>query len=141
MSPRTKKILAIVLLIIIVIIICIGVYFIFFNKSDDSWRIKRIGADPIVNHRDYHTSRLWIHSNNTFEMEIIETIGEDTQIIFTGVGTYTRTRNTYTFTFIDSYTNPLIGPTLPENQRPPYQVNKGQIRFDSHWGISYYFGR
>jgi len=139
-SPKTKKILVIVLIIVIVVALCIGIYFLAFNDTDKSWRIRRIGNDGIVNHRDYNTSRLWVHANNTFEIEIIETIGDGTEIIFTGVGTYTKSGSTYTFTYKDSYTNTRIGPTLP-NTVQQYQVKSGRIQFVSHWGISYHFGR
>jgi hypothetical protein len=145
MTARTKKIIAYVALGVLVVGIGIGVYFLFIHESDPSWRIRHINAQDIVNHRNYSESRMYIHSNGTFEVEIIETIGEVHVIVFTGIGTYTSTRNSYTFTFSDSYTNAERtngARQLDKGEtRPPFAVERGRIQFDAHWGISYHFGR
>jgi len=145
MTPKVRKILLIVLIAVLVIGLGLGIYFLFIRDTDPSWRIRDIGASELVHHREYENSRLFIHSNGTFEIEILQKItGENDRILFTGIGTYTRDGNTYTFTFIDSFTDTLhTGARQLERDetRPPYQVVGRRIRFDSHWGISYYFGR
>lgn len=142
MNSRNKKVLAYVILGVLVVGIGIGIYFLFVHEPDPSLRIRYTSAQDIVHHRDLGDSRLFIHPNGTFEIEIIQSIGDERLILFTGVGTYTSTRNSYTFTFTDSETYHYIGPQLTVNTRPPFPiVERGRIRFDAHWGISYHFGR
>jgi len=147
MKPRTKNLLALALLGVFVIAVGVGIYLLATGTSDPSWRVRQLGGEGILSPRDYRSSRLFVNSNGTFEIEIIQTIGENDEIIFTGVGTYTKTRTTYTFTFTDSYTDSFIGPPLDNAApypvtRPPYQISgRGRIQFISHWGGIFYFGR
>jgi len=135
MKPRTKKIIAFTLLAAAVIGIGVGIYFIFIDEPDPSWRIRSINAGTFVPY-DLSASRLYVNSNGTFEIEVIETIGNDRTIMFTGVGTYKRNGSTYSsFEFQGFYytENGINPPELRQEGR--------RIVFDTPWGHLYYFGR
>jgi len=144
MKPQTKRLLIIILIAVVVVGLGIGIYFLASGSTDPSWRIRDTSAREIVTPRNLGYSRLYINSNGTFEMEIIETIGEDNEIMFTGIGTYKRNGNTYTFKFTDSYTNPARtsgAGQLAKDEEIDLTRAKGRLVFKSHWGISFYFGR
>ena len=135
MKPRTRNILAIVLIAVIVIGGGFAVYFLFINDPDTSWRIRHISAQNVVVHGEYSNSRLYIHANGTFEIEIIQSVGDDDLIVFTGVGTHTGVGTSTTFTFVDEYT--ARGSLTPQIR----QTSRSRAVFESPWGVDFTFGR
>jgi len=132
------------LIIIIVLLVAFGAYFLFFRNTDPSLRVKDVGPRGIVDHRasEYKDSRLFINNNDTFEIELIQTVGETKTILFTGIGTFTKSGGTYTFTYIDSYQR--VDDTMiqqSEQWSKDYTTgsrNRVQFEFD---GNSFYFGK
>lgn len=144
MTPRVRKILAIVLIIAIIALVGIATYFLFFNKKDNALHVRRISVQEFVDHRlaEYSDSRLYLHPYGAFEIELIRTIGEESEVYFVGNGTYTKTRNAYTFTYADSYSRTGSHLEQRKNFTESYIIeSNGRVRFDTSWGISYYFGK
>lgn len=145
MTPRARKILAILLIAVIIAGVGIATYFMFFRKTDNALRVRRLGGEEIVDHRVsyYSNSRLALYSYGAFEVEIIRTIGEENEVIFVGIGTFVKTQSAYTFTYTDNYV--LEGTELvqrPSHTADPYLIAKGgRIQFRDHTGILYYFGK
>ena len=144
MSTGTRRLLAIVLIIIIIIGVSVAAYFLFFRKTDPTMRVRRLGGEEIVDHRvaDYRDSSLRIYPNGAFEIELIQTISDDEKIIlFVGIGTYTKTGNAYTFTYIDSFSRNSAGELVrKQNYTPedPYPIISGRVQFDFQ-GVLFYF--
>lgn len=144
MTPRGRKLITILSIILIIIIIVLGVYYIFLRKTDPAWRVKDVGPRGIIEHRtsEYKDSRLFIHSNNTFEIELIRTVGESQIRLFTGIGTFTKSGKTYTFTYIDSYSR-MEDVMIKQSEVWSKDYTSGsrsriQFEFD---GNSFYFGK
>jgi len=137
------------LVIIAILGISIIAYMMFFRTSDEAFRVQRLGGDELVDHRtsQFRQSRLYIHGNGTFEIELIRTLNGEHTLEFSGIGTWTRSGRAYTFVFHDCYF--LIGTELAQrpqligadNSPPAYRVDRnGRVMFVFQ-GIIYYFGR
>lgn len=148
MTHRQKKLIIALLIIIVMVTIAIGTYLIFFRKADTTLRVKRLGGEEIVGHKvsQFSKSSLDIYPYGAFELKLIRTIGKDeSTTIFVGIGTYTKTKKEYTFTYTDCYN--IIGTEFEQREnfmgelnKKTYKIEKnGRIRFD-YQGILYYFG-
>ena len=75
------------------------------TTSRDYMRIRALDPHDITQHRvrDYRHSRLFLHDNGTFAIEIIFSGGQEQQTLLVGIGTFTQSGNTFTFTYIDLF--------------------------------------
>jgi len=139
MTPRTRKLLAICLIVLIIGGVGTATYFLFIRKTDPAMRIRDIAGNGAITHGDYSRSCLYIYPNGAFDIELIETISEgEHKIIFTGVGTYTKNKNQYVFTYAGSFAS--TGAQFEPNHVETYDIIKGRVLFTFR-AYAYYFGR
>jgi len=146
-SRRQKRLLSVALIIIIILGVILAAYMMFFRKTSDTWRVQRLGGEEIVDHKasQFKKSSMYIYSYGAFEIELIRTVNGVDTLMFSGIGTYTKTKSGYTFTYIDCYF--LVGTELAqregfmgETNARTYTIDKNKrMRFDFQ-GILYYFG-
>ena len=117
-----KRLPALLLILLLAIGVGTATYYLFFHRTDNTMRVRGISNGDYT---EYSQSRLFIHSSGTFEIELIR----DDETIFAAIGTYTKTRSKYTFTFIQ--------PLLAEQT---YDIVRGRIHFE-FGGVLYHFGR
>lgn len=149
MTRNQKRIVSILLIIILLIIIGAAVYLLFLRDTDSSLHVRRLGGEELTDHKvsQFSKSSLDIYPYGAFEIQLIRKIGKDEPtIVFVGIGTYTKTKAEYIFTYVDCYY--VIGTELEQRESfigepnaKHYKIEKnGRLRFDFQ-GILYYFGR
>jgi len=79
--------------------------------SRDYMTIRALDPNDITQHRvrDYRNSKLWLHDNGTFAIQIILTQNDEDTPILIGIGTFSRSGRTYTFTYTDLFRRITIG--------------------------------
>ena len=125
---------------IVIVVVVIILTIIILAPSDTGMRVREVGPG-IREVRDFENSRLRLHDNGTFEIEIV--LYEDTRI-FSGIGTWTRTGNTYEFYFFVAHTD-RDGMNAPDpeynSKKVPVTVGRnGWLLFHDHMGFPYHFG-
>ena len=145
MTGKQRKWLTILLLAILLVGVGLTTYLVFFNKPDQYLRVKDTPGSELAGEikKKYANSALKIHPYGAFEIQIVITVGGDSEdeVIFVGVGTFTKTKTEYVFTFVDSYSFDQSTHQLEHKTQTPATcpIVKGKIAFE-HENILYYFG-
>ena len=143
MTARVRKILTIVLIVFVVAGVGLATYFLFFHNPDQSLRVKKLVGEEegnvVYKAADYKNSALNLYPYGAFDIELIRTIGGESTLIFSGVGTYTKNKNSYTFTYTECYG--LVGTEVMKLApfTDDYTIEKGMICFK--YRIVYHFGK
>lgn len=133
MTQKTKRLLAIILIAVLFLGICVGSYFLFIKKYDQSMRVKDIGGEELRK-ADFKNSKLYVYPYGAFEVELVQTFGTGDVLLFSGIGTYEKSKTEYTFVYIDYYSPEIV------EINPTCQIVSGKIRFE-FGGNLYYFGK
>ena len=147
MRKRTRNIIIILLVVKLVTTGILLAYFFWWRNTTD-YRIRSLARNDLAAHsvRDYGSSILRLHPSNVFELEIIFI----EERLFTAIGTFTRTRDSITFYFIDAWmlrpdgqiTQDLAYPHGTHiGRRKEYRIERGQIRFTDHNDNIFWFSR
>lgn len=131
------------MIIIVVVGVGLATYFLFFNNPDQTLRVKYIpgteGGTVTYKVSDYKDSTLNLYPYGAFDIQLIRTIGDESTLIFSGIGRYTKEKNSYIFTYEESYA--LVGANIVMHSLSPqtYPIEKNRVRFEH--GLVYFFGK
>ena len=84
--------------------------------SDDGMTVRALAGNDVERRspREYQHSRLYLHSTGTFTVRIVhQAPEEEPEVVFLGIGTYTRSGRVYTFRYLDVR---MQGCTTEQNQ-------------------------
>jgi flagellar basal body-associated protein FliL len=139
MTTRVKKLLIIILIIVVVAGVGTGVYFLFFHKTDPSLRVRKLVGEQegivVYGVSNYKNSALNLYPYGTFDIALIRTIGGEDTLIFSGIGTWTKDKNSYTFTYIEYY---ALDNSVIKDNTATYTIESGRVGVE--YGIVFYFG-
>ena len=123
----------------IIIVSLISTIVLVFALREPGMKVRAIGESTTGEAAEYRDSRLFLHRNGGFDIQIIYL----DYTVFTAIGTYTRDRNQFTFTFrivwsIDGADNYTLNSEYI-NHIETFQRIRGRIQFIDHNRNTYYF--
>ena len=145
-QKRTKIIFACLTVFLIVAIITTSVLLITRDPGLKVRALEQTGGELVPSSKvsEYSKSRLYLHKNGTFTIEIIYL--EDQKYFF-AIGTFKKGKTVYEMTFLDAWMinddsefkrDPYLHDIYINSTRE-YKRVKGRIEFKGHTGIFFYF--
>ena len=123
-------------LVTVLIIGAIILLYIFVIRDNSRWSVIALGNPNSFNNvSEFSDSRMHLNSNGTFTIELIR---NDTPLL-TGIGTWTRSGNTYTFNYLDKWINAGAQMIQLGPRAETYERTGMRIRFVDTEGNIFYW--